>query len=364
MDLRRWFFFALVLTGISGIRIFALDVDGWAPIINNPSAQGALNAAFDTIKGSIGAEIMDIYSTPEKLIRSFADASVFTHAGATQRAFEGYEWFAFTLGTMAGVVLPGSRLNADAFSSIGDTLKDKGDVPVGLNIQFINAQISVNTSPFLLENLYLGLKFGYFNTNAIDNFKYEVLQIGALGNYQIIRGFTFVPNRFSWRGLSLGSGLIFQRTNAQYQLALDSYKETFDVTAPGSNDGILAIQPELVLDMTINTFVVPMEANTSFQILFFNINFGLGMDLAFGKNHLSMSMAGPVEVSGPGGLTMVTPSYLTVDGGGDISPSIINPKLMFDLGFKFGPVFLDIPVTYYFLMGYGLNLGITLGVVW
>ncbi|MDR1307962.1 MAG: hypothetical protein LBK74_10370 [Treponema sp.] len=355
---RICFFALLIPAWLPGV--FAIDVDGKAPQITGggPLLQPALNAVFGNILSNISSEIMGIDAEPEKLLRSFADASVFSSSGATQRAFEGYDWFAFTLGAMGGVVLPGSKLNAEAFSNIGDTLKDKGDVSVGANIQVINAQIGVNTSAFLLENLYLGLKFGYFGIGSIESVTYNSFQIGAVASYLAVRG--TAGNRFSWRGLSVGSGLIYQRTNLQFEYPLESYEKPFDDTLGTS--GVLTVEPELALDMTINTFTVPLEVNTSFQILFFNFNFGLGMDLAFGKNHTTMDIAGPMAVSGTG-IIMTAPGYLTVEGGGDISPSIVNPKLMMNLGFKFGPVLLDIPLTYYFLMGYGLNLGVTLGVV-
>ncbi|MDR2663231.1 MAG: hypothetical protein LBC31_09570 [Treponema sp.] len=360
MNFRICLWSALVLAALPGMRVAAIDVTGESPQITGggPLLQNALDAAFSAILTDVNSEIMGIDAEPEKLLRSFADASVFSSSGATQRAFEGYDWFAFTLGAMGGVVLPGSRLNADALSGIGDTLKDKGDVAAGINVQLINVQVGVNTSAFLLENLYLGLKFGYFGISSIDSFKYNSLQIGAVANYQFVRGVRL--DRFAWNGLTLGSGLIYQRTNLSFTYALDSREELFN--AIGTNDASLTVQPELAFEMLINTFVIPLEVNTSFRIFVLNINLGLGMDLAFGKNHTTMDMAGTVQASGPG-FTTVTPGRLTVNGGGDISPSIVNPKLMMNLGFKFGPVILDIPLTYYFLMGYGLNLGVTLGVV-
>jgi hypothetical protein len=91
------------------------------------------------------------------------------------------------------------------------------------------------------------------------------------------------------------------------------------------------------------------------------MNFGMGMDMAFGKNHTTLNMAGTIDATGPG-LNTETPGFFVVDAGGSISPTLINPKIMMDLGFKFGPVILDIPFTYYF-MGNGLNIGITVGVV-
>jgi hypothetical protein len=105
-----------------------------------------------------------------------------------------------------------------------------------------------------------------------------------------------------------------------------------------------------------------MEINTAFQFYFFNMNFGMGMDMAFGKNHTTLNVAGTIDTAGPDMYT-VTPGFFVVDAGGSISPTIINPKFMLNLGFKFGPVILDIPLTYYFIMDNGISIGITVGVV-
>jgi len=46
---------------------------------------------------------------------------------------------------------------------------------------------------------------------------------------------------------------------------------------------------------------------------------------------------------------------------GKSNPNIINVKGLFAAGFNFGPVIIDIPVTYYFLSN-GWSLGLTFGV--
>jgi hypothetical protein len=56
----------------------------------------------------------------------------------------------------------------------------------------------------------------------------------------------------------------------------------------------------------------------------------------------------------------VAPS-LTYSLGGKSSPSFFNIKAMFAVGFNFGPVIIDIPVTYY-LLSNGWSLGLTFGV--
>jgi hypothetical protein len=124
--------------------------------------------------------------------------------------------------------------------------------------------------------------------------------------------------------------------------------------------------------MTINTVTIPLEATTAVQLFsFLNITLGVGADLAFGKNDMSLGVSGDVHLdnsglpSGAGTITQ-TPGTgnLSVDAGGTMPPSFFHPKIMTGIGFKIGPVILDIPVTYYFLGGTGLNLGVTLGFTW
>jgi hypothetical protein len=362
----RRFLFVFLLVCLPGTRGFTLDVDGKAPKLGSDTLSAAalsviqtgLDMSFKTILTDISTEITGISSDPRKLIRGFADASVFTSTGASQRAYEGYKYVAFTVGPVIGARLSGTQVDfADEFSNIGDELKDNGDVRTGFSVQAVSGQLSINTSPFLLENLYLGLRFGYFDFDAIDNLSFKTLQLGIVGNYQLVRGLEFTPKVVAWRGIGFATGFIFQQTNLKYSYALDTYTENF---MPG---GSLRIDPELVFNMDVNTFVVPLEINTAFRVLFLNFNLGLGMDLAFGKNDININMAGEIDVEGADIYTSV-PGSLVLNAGGNISPTVVNPKVMMGLGFTFGPVVLDIPITYFFLTGHGLSVGITAGIVW
>jgi hypothetical protein len=340
MNLRKILCAALVLTYFTGVQAFALDI--WS---DNPN----LGDIVDEVKG----DLENIDDKPEQLIKGFADASVFSSMGATQRAYGEYKLWAFTVGPMVGFRLPGSDpFNfVDELETISDTIKDDGDAKIGVNIQAVTGQIGINTSKFLLDRLYLGLRFGFFTiSDIIDGFDMDTLQIGAMGNYQLVRGIDVLSGLFRWRGVNVGTGFIFQKTGLTYR-----FDEKYDTIDSGIT---YTTSPEFKFDMDIKTFVIPLEVNTSVQLLWIlNLNLGAGVDIAFGKNDLTIGADSPVYNSYGGYV-----GTIFIRGGGDMAPTIFNPKIMTNIGLKLGPVILDVPVTYYF--GNGFNAGVTLGAVW
>jgi hypothetical protein len=336
MNVSKRFFLVLALVCLAGLQVFALEI--WSD-----------STAFSNLINDMKDDIGEIDDKPEKFIKGFADASVFSSFGATQRAYGEYKLWAFTIGTMVGFRLPGSSpFNfADELEDAGDTLEEDGDAKLGMNVQAITAQIGINTSKFLLENLYLGLRFGYFKLSSIDNFDIKTFQIGVVGNYQLVKGIDVVSGLFRWRGVNVGTGFIFQKTDLTYTFDDETYTDGSDWTTP-----------EVEFAMDIKTFVIPLEVNTSAQLLWIlNLNFGLGVDVAFGKNDTTIGADSPVYDS-----SGTYKGTIFVRGGGDMAPTIFNPKIMTNIGFKLGPVIIDVPITYYF--GNGFNAGITLGAVW
>lgn len=355
MNVRERFLPVLALMCFTGAYAFGLEAKGTAP--QGPAhIQGNINTAFNDILRDINKEIEDIDVNPEKLIKGFADASTFSALGATQRAYGEYKLWSFTVGPMVGVRLPGNSFFdiAGDIEDMGNTLEEEGDVRAGLNAQGITGQFGLNVSKLLLENLYLGVRFGYFNLTAIEDLKFETFQIGLTGNYQLLKGFNVVSGLFRWRGVSAGAGLVFQKTTLGYIYQLE--RQTASIIDGGS----IHVDPSVNFDMGINTFIIPLEVNTSAQLLWIlNLNLGLGVDVAFGKNTTTLNMSGSIT-----GDEITTPGYLAIDAGGSAGPTLFNPKFMANLGFKFGPVIIDVPLTCYFVGGPGLGVGITLGAVW
>ncbi|MDR2739582.1 MAG: hypothetical protein LBB68_07100 [Treponema sp.] len=366
MNVCERFLLVLALACFAGVQAFALKVDSTPP--ESPQdKQGKIGEAFTAIENAIKDEIKDIDANPEKLIQGFADASTFSALGATQRAYGEYKLWAFTVGPMVGIRLPGSSFFnvADEIQDIGNTLEEDGDIRAGLNIQGITGQFGLNTSKFLLDKLYLGVRFGYFNLTAIENLDFETFHIGLTGNYQLLKGINVVSGLFRWRGVNAGTGLIFQRTTLGYTYQLERQQADIAVDGGsyGSINGSIYVDPAINFDMDVNTFIIPLEVNTSAQLLWIlNLNLGLGVDVAFGENTTTLSMSS--DVNGDEALGITKPGYLSINAGGSMGPTVFNPKLMANLGFKFGPVIIDVPVTCYFVGGPGLSAGVTLGAVW
>jgi hypothetical protein len=285
---------------------------------------------------------------------------------------------------MLGFQLPSSLLTFikefDIEKSIIDKLNNEHDLGLGLNPKIITGQFSINTSKFLLNNLYLGLRFGYMKLDSlpynieeyIGGFSYNDISLGLMVNYQLIRQISLPTGFLMWRWLTLGTGFIYQKTNIGTKFLFPSIeKDIGPITIPilglGSINPKLKIDPSLSLDFDISTYTIPLEGYTSFRLLWFlNLAVGAGVDFGFGKSDMNIGMIGAVNLTDieiPGiDIGTPTPGKLSVSADGDMPPGLFNPKLMAGLGFNLGPVIIDIPVTWYF-MNNGYSVGVTLGIV-
>ena len=303
-----------------------------------------------TFSGTVPSDITDYFKDkieginylPKDLLGGFADASVYASHGATQRAYGDYKLFALTAGFSLGFSLYDSPTNVIRdLDNTYDTLTDNGDIGIGASVPAV-VQLGLNSS-FLMDGLYLGFRLGYIpmdNILSSDDIKldYKIFHIGPVAHYRLLKGFDI--GVFKWRGITVGTGFLFQRT-------------TLDLSFP--LDVIGLDEPNLNFNMEVTTYTIPLELNTSIQLLWFlNLDAGLGVDLAFGKNTTSIGMSSGINDDD---------GKVTVKGGGSVSPTFFNPKIMANLGIKLGPVIIDVPVNYYFLTGNGLSIGITVGAV-
>jgi len=374
--------FCAILFLAGTISAFALDIDGMAPTFtgNSTAVVDAFNLAIGGVdrKGGVFGKALDdlrdvagdIDSKPEAFIQSWGNSAVFASHGATQRGYGDYKLFSFTLGPMIGVQLPG-----DPFSIMNDLdnltqkLNDDRDIKLGISPQVFNARLGINTSKFLLDKLYLGLHLGFIKLNGDDlglkGFSFDNFSLGATANYQLIPQKKLAAGLLLWRGVNVGSGLIYQGTKIGYSINLDRIEEPLGAV-PGISGNInLTIDPKITLDMDISTVTIPLEATTAVKLLWFlNIPLGVGVDLGFGKSDIKLGMNGDVNVTGLTGNVVQQDKAgdIYVSAGGDVAPSFFNLKLMTGVGLNFGPVVLDIPVTFY--LGNGYNIGVTVGIVW
>jgi hypothetical protein len=320
--------------------------------------------------GQIYGLVGGINSNPEKLIQGFGTASLYSSQGATQRGYGESKLFTFTVGSIVGIKV-GSSLGdilqdpGSLVSTLQDDIKNKGDATLGLNIQGMSGQFNINTGRFLpFEGLDLGLRFGYFKQpdSLLSGLACDSFSVGVVGSYHLLKEKTLVPVVLKWRGLSLGTGVIFQHSNTSYAMELDTINQPLGGSYTSTS---INIDPKLVFDMKTETVTVPLEVTTAIQLFsFLNITLGAGVDFGFGKNTVEFGLDADVNLDDlPVGVTQDKAGSLSVSGGGEMAPQFFNFKVMTGVGFKIGPVILDVPVTWYPGPGNetGLSVGMTFG---
>jgi len=372
--------FCAILSLTGTISAFALDINGKAPTFDG-SNQAVVNqfnseisSAFNNALNELRNETGSIDTKPEDFIQSWGNSAVFASHGATTRAYGEYKIFSFTIGPMLGIQLPGDPFKiVDELGNLPEKLNNDRDIKLGISPQIFNARIGINTSKFLLDKLYLGLHLGFikfngddFGLDVLNGFNYDNFSLGITANYQLIRQKQLVAGLLLWRGVNVGSGLIYQSTKIGYGIKLDSYTQDFTITNNSTPMNMkLIIDPKIELDMDISTVTIPLEATTAVKLLWFlNIPLGVGVDLGFGKSDIKIGMNGDINIEGSYSslnLSQSKPGSISTTAGGDMAPAFFNLKFMTGLGFNFGPVVLDIPITFY--VGNGYNVGVTLCVV-
>ena len=358
-------FFLLLLLTLTGIhRILAIEFTISPPVFEGLGADllnSALAGIFKGIENEINRDLIGIDVSPSKMTGAFADSSVYSSAGATQRTYSGYKSFAFTLGGMVGAQIPGSPFSlASDLDGMLDKLEREGDIQLGFNPQVLNAQFGINTSKFFLNDFYLGFKLGFMRMN-IKDVSIKTFSIGVLGNYQLLKHRSLAAGLFLWGGLNIGTGFVYQNSTFGMGFPLDPLSESYSILG---NRISINVEPKLYLDFKVHSYAIPLEAMSSIRLFgLLNIPFGLGADIAFGSAGLTANGTADISFGGlPNFWRQSQPAAASAVMGEDKSPTVVNPKIMTGLGINIGPFTLDFPVTIFFL-NKGYNVGVNLGFV-
>jgi hypothetical protein len=365
--------------------VFAIDLNPTLPHFtgSNPYIDAALlndevNKYFMEYKDLIETKLAFIPDDFHNLARAFANTSVFSSDGASQRGYEGFKLFTLTTGFMSALQVPREftlideikdAINSGDGEAGFELIKDNMDIGLGFDAQIFNAQLGINTSKFLLKGLYLGFKFSMFDSNwmkaaTLPDFYFKTMSAGVTASYQLISQKRLPLGLLVWRGLNLGAGFVWQNTSFGLSKSIIP-DELLDFSIVLDTLGTVSMRFDDIFHLGINTntFIIPVEAMTSMRLLWFlNVALGAGVDIAFGgssiKAHGSMNVIEKPNL--PEGIEMdITPS-LSYSLGGISAPGIFNLKVMGAVGFNFGPVLIDIPVTYY-IKDNGYSFGLTLG---
>lgn len=344
---------------------FAVTIRGRAPQFTNggdPDDSGslnhAINSAFMTALGMANDAVAQ-YKDQEKLAQAFCDANAYASHAVEFWGYQGYDKIAFLGGLSLAIEMP--SLESGSLADALEEIEETGDAQIGASLG---------------GGLNLGLHLGWFNTKARDwyvnlkvfkydlsipykgyTFNYKNLTIGLGANYQLVRQKKFGKNLFLWRGISIGTGFLFQQSSMDYGIDIQTQSSSFtwDTTAMS-----VILDSRIMLKLTMNTYTIPIDVTTSLRILYFlNINLGAGIDFNFGNAQVFAQARAHAHVTGDPGVEygIVVPGFVQGYAFTDGVPFMLRGRLMAGMGITIGPAVLcDFNLTYYFDTGIAMNL--------
>jgi hypothetical protein len=336
---------------------YAIKLSGRAPHTSNSDLNNILDDVFENRLLNEANDELTKFDDQPKLAKGFANANVYAAQAATQQGFQDYSIFAVTTGFMLGVQLP-SR-DPDYYDDLGDKIEEEGDLygGVGTGLAIINLGINAG---FIYPGLYLSAKFGTMSYEE-DELTTKSTLFGIGVNYSWIRTKSIAAGLIKWRGVSFGTGFIYNKNKSTIEIELDTLDESFDESG---YTGTLYLDPSVELGVESKTYTIPFDVTTSARVLWlFNFNLGLGVDLSFGSSDIILESSGKVwgEFAG---FETTEDGWFKIDAGTrDKKPSLVHARITTGVGLNIFPVKVDVPVILYPFED-AFAIGLTAGIVW
>jgi hypothetical protein len=351
----------------------------------------ALNTQLTTRAAEIEADLdsnqeLQKYGNLPKLGEGFANAGSATAQSGILRSAQDFKIFSVGFGSGMGIAV--ANLEDYTNGSAADKIEKDGDMYMGVGIQPVNVSAGLNLG-FLVSGLRATAKFGYSDIakgEVADDFAFNSLSVGAGVSYQLLKPKSIPLGLIRWRGLNVASGLFYQRNKAEMQVTPNEngYESTaitlgsvgFDNTdlAPfglTDTDQLGTVNTKPVINATIeaSTVTIPLAVTTGVRVLYIiDLSAGAGVDLVFGSTDITLK--GHSDVNFEANPALATEITVTQQGSADAThttggdPQLLRPHVMMGAGFSFGPVTIEIPVSYYFdskgnTYFVGINAGIS-----
>ncbi len=344
---------------VSGLWAFTVKVE----FEKNPG--GVLDQLANNIEKELQKDLKKYGDMPD-YAKGMANSALYVADAATSRGYQGYDLFNISGGFMAALQMPSSGLD---FDKVKNDLKDKGDSYVGVGVQPLAGQVGINMG-FLMEDLYLSLKFGKFNSDwFVDSSSDEKGKVtynsgifGIMANYLILPGDSFAAGSVVWRGVTAGMGFTYSSCKTNYGLKLDTIDVNDGTTGPTALKA--KVDQSITFAVESKNYIIPVELYTSVRLLYLlNVGAGFGFDLAVGSDtDVDVRSDGDAKVTSV--IQKDTPGTITIEDGGarNKKSNVFNARLMANVGLSAGPVYFDVPVSFYLDNGY--SIGFTAGIVW
>jgi len=323
-----------------------------------------------TEMSNLEAQINDAlgdWDDQQDLALGLGNSNAYAAQAANLWGYQGYSIFAIMVGPMIGVQAP--SFNVDELQNVADKIETEGDVYAGMGIgSAVNVGVRIPTFVkkliglgFLDNNLYVNVKyFGY--SMEVDDFDADTKTFGFGINYQLFKPRKLPLGVLKWRGLSVGTGLLYNSNEVNLTLeGLADIRENISGTVD------MVLDPSITLGIDTTSYTIPFEVSTSLRLLWvLNLTLGAGVDFNFGNTDITIKQFSDIYVE-DGGVEIVAGDYsrgsAAIDASTtDVSPSLTRARLMAGVGLSLGPVVVDMPVAWY--LNSGASVGIQAGIVW
>ena len=342
-------------------------------VAGNP---GGVNERIERATKAMETSVIDKieqFTSQPKLARAVANTGAATAHVGSQRTYIDYRTFAAVFGFGVTISTPG--LTSGVLQNAQTTLQKEGDLYSMVALQpAASFGMRLGTFSDKLDKWYVSAKLGLLKLSEeqlrsiTPGLSYDSLTVGALVNYRLLNARQLPFGFLRWRGISLGSGLVYQQNTATFRLAFGEVPQPFDFDGVGSAESRLTLKPEISAIAASNSVVSPLEANTGVRVLWaLDLSLGVGVDLTFGGSRIDLKIASPVEVENRSSVRRrITNGSAAVNAGSkDQGPTILRPRLSAAAALNFGPVKLEVPAMIYFEPdGNTTVFGINLGLVW
>lgn len=299
---------AVALTMLLGLVVvygFGVDVNLTAPSLQ---VTGALATEIPDIEQELQLALLDVEQQLETsqdvqrftqlglLAEGFANAGAASSHLGTPRAFSDYRSFALVLGTGIAAAAPG--VDASALTDAADQVEEEGNVYVGGAIQPITVGLGVNIDRWVSKTRAY-VKVGYFDLpfgSVADEVAFNSLSLGLGASYQIIETRQLPLGFLRWRGVSLSSGLLFQRNQTDVRIDVSENAFSDEITfgqAGYTNGSILGISET----DTLGTVEVSPTITASIESRTVSIPWRLPRDSGFSGSWTLTSVPGLIWYS-------------------------------------------------------------------
>jgi hypothetical protein len=345
------------------ITAILITVDLYAATITITRPSGTGNDAqaqnsCDAIAATLNSNYFNKIGELSDLSRGFANTNAAMHQNASMMSYQNYDLFAVMVGLQFGLA------PANSTTAASNNLKDvtsKGDAYAGVATGGVVINAGINAG-FLMDGLYLSAKIGGFDykqTSSKVDINYKQFLIGVGANYRYLDGFNLAHGFIQWRGISLGTGIVYvsEDTTVGIKNIPDQYSN-----AGGIPINVTGIAANLAIKSS--AIVIPFDVSTSIQTLWIaNLGIGAGVDLIIPESKINVGGGASVNTTG----VQSAPGSISVSAVDTTSKAkftdMLAPRLNASIGMNIAIVKLDVPLSYYPLSKTA-TLGITAGIVW